>query len=78
MLILKQDITVFEEGKDITNTINITYDASGNTEINFSKEMQYDADESTGNKANSPIGLVINLELLELVLRQILNGIIAV
>ena len=55
----KQDITVFEEGKDITSTINITYDASGNTEINFSKEMQYDADESTGNKTNSPIGLVI-------------------
>jgi len=54
-----KDIIVMEDAKDITNTVTITYDAGGNTEINFNKEMQFDADESTGNKTNSPIGINI-------------------
>ena len=55
----KKDITVMEDGKDITGSITITYDSAKDTVINFNKEMQFDADETTGNKLNSPIGITI-------------------
>lgn len=55
----KSDITVMEDGKDITGSVTITYDAAKDTVINFNKEMQFDADETTGNKLNSPIGITI-------------------
>jgi len=55
-----KDIIVMEDGKDITGSVTITYDAGGNTEINFNKEMQFDADESkTSGSLNSPIGINI-------------------
>ena len=53
------NLSILEDGNDITNTVTITYDSSGFTQLNFNKEMQFDADESTGNKLNSPIGINI-------------------
>ena len=55
----KTDISVLEDGTDITSSITISYDANGDTVLNFNKEMQFDADETTGNKLNSPIGINI-------------------
>ncbi|MDC3120470.1 PilC/PilY family type IV pilus protein [Candidatus Pelagibacter sp.] len=55
----KSDLTVMEDGKDITGSVTITYDSAKDTVINFNKEMQFDADETTGNKLNSPIGITI-------------------
>ena len=55
----KNDLTIMEDGTDITKSVTITYDAAQNTVINFNKEMQFDADETTGNKQNSPIGVTI-------------------
>ena len=55
----KNDLVVIENGVDITSSITITYDAAKDTVINFNKEMQFDADETTGNKQNSPIGINI-------------------
>ena len=54
------DIEVFEDGNDITNSVTITYDSSGNTVIKFGKEMEFDADQTAGKtKNNSPIGINI-------------------
>ena len=55
----RNDLTIMEYGKDITCTFTISYDSARNTVINFNKEMQFDADETTGNKQNSPIGVTI-------------------
>ena len=55
----RNDLTIMEDGKDITGTVTISYDSARNTVINFNKEMQFDADETTGNKQNSPIGVTI-------------------
>ena len=55
----KNDLTVIEDGKDITSSVTITYDSARDTVINFNKDMQFDADETTGNKLNSPIGITI-------------------
>ena len=55
----KSMLSVLEDGVDITNSITISYDTSGNTQINFNKKMKFDADESKTQRDNSPIGVNI-------------------
>ena len=55
----KSDVSVWLDGAQ-TSSYSISYDAAGNTVFNFSKDMEFDADQDLSkNKNNSNLGIEI-------------------